>query len=61
MANATAELHGEAGQERQHVNMRLRLAPETHDVLRRIAYERRVSIHSLIMDGVAEVLRQHGK
>lgn len=46
---------------RRFVSMALRLPPETHEVLRKIAFERRVSIHSLIMSGVAEVLRQHGK
>lgn len=42
------------------VNLPLRLSPEVHDSLRRIAFERRISIHALLMEGVADVLRRHG-
>jgi predicted HicB family RNase H-like nuclease len=42
------------------VNLPLRLSPEVHDSLRRIAFERRISLHSLLMEGVADILRRHG-
>lgn len=43
------------------VNLPLRLSPEVHDSLRRIAFERRISIHALLMEGVADVLQRYGK
>ena len=46
---------------RKVVNLPLRVTPAQHDVLRRIAFERRVSIHSLMLEGVAEVMRRHGR
>ncbi len=42
------------------VNLPLRITPEAHDALRRIAFEERVSLHSLLLEGVAEVLRKRG-
>jgi hypothetical protein len=49
-----------AAPQKRVVNLPLRLPPATHDALRRIAYERRVSLHALLLEGVAEVLRKHG-
>lgn len=46
---------------RRVVNVPLRLSPDVHDSLRRIAFDRRISLHALLLEGVAEVLRQHGK
>lgn len=43
------------------VNLPLRLSPEQHDALRKVAFERRVSIHALMLEGVAEVLRRYGR
>lgn len=42
------------------VGLSVRLTAETHEVLRRIAFERRVSIHSLLLEGVDFVIRKHG-
>jgi predicted HicB family RNase H-like nuclease len=60
MTETTAEDLEDGARERRIVNMALRLPPKTHDALRKVAYEKRVSIHSLIMGGIAEVLRKHG-
>lgn len=46
---------------RKVVNLPLRLTPAQHDALRTLAFERHVSIHSLMLEGVAEVLRRHGR
>lgn len=46
---------------RKVVNLPLRLTPAQHDALRTLAFERHVSIHSLMLEGVAEVLRRGGK
>lgn len=46
---------------RKVVNLPLRLTPAQHDALRTLAFERHVSIHSLMLEGVAEVLRRAGK
>jgi hypothetical protein len=39
----------------------VRMDQRMHDTLRRIAFERRVSINRLMLDGLAEVLRRHGR
>lgn len=41
------------------IGLTLRLDETTHDRLRRIAFEKRVSIHSLLLEGVAAALREH--
>ena len=46
---------------RKVVNLPLRLTPAQHDALRTLAFVRLVSIHSLMLEGVAEVLRRGGK
>lgn len=38
----------------------IRLTPDTHDALRKIAFEKRVSIHSLFLEGVDFVLKKYG-
>jgi hypothetical protein len=38
-----------------------RLPPEMHEELRTIAFERRVSIHALLMEGVETVLKKYRK
>jgi hypothetical protein len=43
------------------VTVTLRLNQRQHDALRRVAYEQRTSINKLMMDGLAEVLRRHGR
>jgi hypothetical protein len=43
------------------ITVTLRLTPGQHDALRRVAYETRTSINRLMMDGLAEVLRRHGR
>lgn len=43
------------------IGITLRLTPRQHDALRRVAFEQRVSINKLMMDGLAEVLRRHGR
>lgn len=55
------DVAGDAAAERKVVNLPLRLSPKTHEALRTLAFERRVSIHSLLLEGVAEVLRRNGK
>ncbi len=42
------------------IALTVRLLPDVHDKLRRIAFDRRVSIHSLLMAGVDVVLSRHG-
>jgi predicted DNA-binding ribbon-helix-helix protein len=37
----------------------MRLEPQVHEELRRIAYERHVSIHSLLLEGIATVLNKY--
>lgn len=41
------------------VGLSVRLTPDLHDALRRIAFERRVSIHSLLLEGVNFVIQKH--
>ena len=43
------------------VGLSVRLDNETHETLRRIAFDERVSIHSLLMEGVDLVLRKRLK
>jgi hypothetical protein len=43
------------------VGLSVRLPTEVHDELRTIAFERRVSIHALLMEGVDAVLRKYRK
>ena len=50
-----------ADKARKVVNLPLRLSPAQHDALRKIAYEQRVSLHSLVLEGVASVLQKHGR
>ncbi len=51
-ADTAAKSRGKA------VALSVRLDGETHEALRLIAFEKRVSIHSLLMDGVKEVIRK---
>ena len=46
---------------RDKVTVTLRLNQRQHDALRRVAFETRTSINKLMMDGLAEVLRRHGR
>jgi predicted DNA-binding ribbon-helix-helix protein len=41
------------------IGLSVRLEPEMHDQLRKIAFEKRVSIHSLILEGLEVVLRKY--
>ena len=41
------------------VGLTLRLPPETHDTLRRIAFEQRRSLHAVVMEGVELVVKKH--
>lgn len=41
------------------VGLTVRLPVETHELLRQIAFTQRVSIHSLLMEGVDFVVRKH--
>lgn len=50
-----------AEKSRRVVNLPLRLTPAQHDALCKIAYEQRVSLHSLVLEGVAAVLQKHGR
>ena len=42
------------------VGLSVRLPYETHEALRKIAFDERVSIHSLLMEGVEMVLKNRG-
>lgn len=42
------------------VPLSVRLPRDAHESLRRIAFDRRVSIHSLILEGVEKVLAERG-
>lgn len=41
------------------VGLSIRLSPEAHDALRKIAFEKRVSIHSLFLEGVDFVVKKY--
>ena len=43
------------------VGLSVRLDHDTHEALRRIAFDERVSIHSLLMEGVDLVLKKRLK
>ena len=43
------------------VGLSVRLPPEIHEELRTVAFERRVSIHALLMEGVDAVLKKYGR
>ena len=42
------------------IGLTIRLTTEQHEALRKIAFDRRVSIHSLFLEGVDFVLKKHG-
>ena len=42
------------------VPLSVRLPRPIHDALRKIAYDRRVSIHSLILEGIVTVIKEKG-
>ena len=42
-------------------NLPVRFKPAQHAALRKIAHEERVSLHGLMLEGVAEVLRTRGR
>ena len=46
---------------RRQVMLSVRLDPAMHQELRRIAYERHVSIHSLLLEGVDAVRKKYIK
>lgn len=48
-----------AAQEGRSVGLTVRLQPKIHDQLRKLAFDRRVSIHSLILEGVDFIIRKH--
>jgi hypothetical protein len=53
-------LNGKAAKERgRPVGLTVRLDQLTHDRLRKIAFENRVSIHSLLLEGVEVALKRH--
>jgi hypothetical protein len=41
------------------VGLTLRLDQRTHDRLRKVAFDERVSIHSLLLEGVESALKTH--
>ena len=43
------------------VTFTVRFTPRQHDALRRIAFDRRISMQALVMEGVADVLHRHGR
>lgn len=43
------------------VGLSIRLPPELHEELRRIAFDRRVSIHTLLLEGVQAMVGKYGK
>jgi predicted DNA-binding ribbon-helix-helix protein len=57
---STSQKSKEAAARRQ-VMLSVRLDPAMHQELRRIAYERRVSIHSLLIEGVDTVRKKYLK
>lgn len=53
-------LNAKSGQQRgKTVGLTLRLNERTHDRLRKVAFEKRVSIHSLLLEGVQAALERH--
>ena len=46
-------------QEGKTVGLTVRLDQRTHDRLRKIAFDERVSIHSLLLEGVEAALAKH--
>jgi predicted HicB family RNase H-like nuclease len=59
-SSASPEAENPSGKKPEKVTVTLRLEPRMHEILRRVAFEERVSINRLMMDGLAEVLRQRG-
>ena len=43
------------------VGLSVRLEAELHDELRRLAFDERVSIHALLLEGIDLVLRKRGR
>jgi predicted HicB family RNase H-like nuclease len=43
------------------VTITLRISNRQHGALRRVAFETHTSINKLMMEGLAEVLRRHGR
>jgi predicted HicB family RNase H-like nuclease len=43
------------------IGVTVRFTPAQHAALRKVSYETRVSLNSLIMEGVASVLQKHGR
>jgi DNA-directed RNA polymerase subunit F len=41
------------------VGLSVRLTPDTHEELRKIAFEKRVSIHSLMLEGIDNILDKY--
>jgi hypothetical protein len=52
-------LNAKSEQRGKKVGLTLRLDERTHDRLRKIAFEERVSIHSLLLEGVETALGRH--
>ena len=55
------ELANAIGEKAKPVGLSVRLDHDTHEALRRIAFDERVSIHSLLMEGVDVVLKKRLK
>ena len=51
----------EAASDEKLIGLSVRLKPETHEQLRKIAFDRRVSIHSLFLEGIDFVVRKHSQ
>jgi hypothetical protein len=43
------------------IGLSVRLNPRQHDALRRISYDERVSIHTLLLEGVESVIGKHSR
>jgi hypothetical protein len=42
------------------VPLSIRLPKKTHDVLRQIAFDKRISIHSMVLEGIEKVIAAKG-
>ena len=56
---APAPIESEQADTGKRVGISIRMAPDIHDELRRISYETRTSIQTLVMQGIKHVIGKH--
>lgn len=51
----------EPAEDRKLVGLSVRLPPELHDRVRRVAYEQHTSIHKILLEGLELALQERGR